>query len=209
MLAPLKLAHTYETVSAIKGSPQETTDLLSTLRGLPYRTRTVDSNKPSDLTNVIFLGTPGALARAFAAGAEKPAPFELGVEGGWLRFGDTVATTSLSLESRTTDIPSFNLFLRNRLHNGWAVGTSVTLNTWRHFSNEFSFDFQRGGYRLGASFSGFNGQNPAGYQEQTTGFLTNQFGYALLFNFRSREKRVRPYLTAGTAFQLLHHRCAV
>ena len=77
-------------------------------------------------------------------------------------------------------------------------------DTWQHFSNEFSFDFQRGGYRLGASFSGFNGQNPLGYQKETTGFLTNQFGYALLFNFRSREKRLRPYLAAGTAFQLLH-----
>ncbi len=138
------------------------------------------------------------------SGTERPELFELGVEGGWLRFGDTLASTNLSLESRTTDIPSFNLFLQNRLHNGWAVGTSVTLNTWRHFSNEFSFDFQRGRYRLGASFSGFNGQNAFGYQEETTGFLTNQFGYAVLYNFRSRGKRVRPYLAAGTAFQLLH-----
>ncbi len=138
------------------------------------------------------------------AHTERPALFELGVHGGWLRFGDSLAETSLSLESRSTDIPSFNLFLRNRVKNGWAVGTSITLNSWKHFSNEFSFDYQEGKYRLGASFSGFNGENPVGYEEQTTGFLTNQFGYALLFNLRSREKRVRPYVAAGTAFQLLH-----
>ncbi len=135
---------------------------------------------------------------------ERPALFELGVQGGWLRFGDSLAETNISLESRATDIPSFNLFLRNQLRNGWAVGTSVTLNSWRYFSNEFSFDYQRGKYRLGASFSGFNGQNPIGYQEQTTGFLTNQFGYAVLFNFRPRDKRFRPYLAVGPAFQLLH-----
>ncbi len=135
---------------------------------------------------------------------EKVALFELGVEGGWLRFGNTLDITKIGLVSNTPDIPSFNLLLQNRLHNGWAVGTTVTLNSWRYFSNEFSFDYQRGAYRLGASFSGFNGQEPIGYQEQTTGFLTNQFGYAFLYNFRAREKRFRPFLAAGLAFQLLH-----
>lgn len=137
-------------------------------------------------------------------GFEDAPLFELGVEGGWLRFGDNLAITNLDLESRTTDIPTFNLFLQNKLHNGWAIGTSVTLNSWRHFSNEFSFDYQRGSYRLGASFSGFNGQEPQAYEEETTGLLANQFGYALLFNFRSREKRLRPYVAGGVVFQLLH-----
>ncbi len=136
---------------------------------------------------------------------EEKAPFiELGVEGGWLRFGDTLSVTNIGLESRTPDIPSFTLLLQNRLHNGYAVGTTVTLNTWKYFSNEFSFDYQRGKYRLGASFSGFSGQAPLSYQEQTTGLLTNQFGYAFMANLRSRDKRFRPYVTAGLAFQLLH-----
>ncbi len=130
--------------------------------------------------------------------------FEIGLEGGWLRFGSTLAITDIALVSRTPDIPSFTLGFQNRLHNGWAAGTSVTLNSWRYFSNEFSFDYQRGKYRIGASFSGVPGEEPIGYQEETTGLLTNQFGYAFLFNLRPREKRFRPFVAAGLAFQLLH-----
>ena len=37
------------------------------VRDLPYRTRTKGSNKPSDLTNLIFIGDPGAVRRAFQA----------------------------------------------------------------------------------------------------------------------------------------------
>ncbi len=78
------------------------------------------------------------------------------------------------------------------------------MNSWRYFSNEFSFDYQRGKYRAAASFSGFNGQPPVPYQEETTGLLTNQFGYATLINLRPRDKRLRPYVAVGLAFQLLH-----
>jgi opacity protein-like surface antigen len=136
---------------------------------------------------------------------EEKAPFiELGVEGGWLRFGNTLDITNIGLRSNTPDVPSFTLLLQNQLHNGFAVGTSVTLNSWKYVSNEFSFDYQRGKYRLGAQFSGFNGVEPVGYQEETTGLLTNQFGYATLINLRSRDKRLRPYIAVGLAFQLLH-----
>ena len=136
---------------------------------------------------------------------EAKVPYiELAAEGGWLRFGNTLDVTAIGLQSYTPTVPSFNLSLQNRLHNGWAVGTSLTLNSWKYLSNEFSFDYQRGRYRLGASFSGFNGQQPLGYQEETTGLLTNQFGYALLVNLRARDKRFRPYVAAGLAFQLLH-----
>ncbi len=56
---------------------------------------------------------------------ETPSPLiELGVEGGWLRFGSTLAITKLGLESNSPGIPSFGLMLQNRLRNGWAVGTS-------------------------------------------------------------------------------------
>jgi opacity protein-like surface antigen len=142
---------------------------------------------------------------ANAGHTETRAPFiELGVEGGWLRFGGTLAITKISLQSYTPERPSFNMTFQNRLHNGWAVGTSVTLNSWRYFSNEFAFDYQRGSYRLGASFSGFPGQVPLGYAEETAGLLTNEFGYSLVANLRGREKRFRPYVAAGPAFQLLH-----
>jgi opacity protein-like surface antigen len=136
----------------------------------------------------------------------EPPLFELGIEGGWLRFGNTLDVTNIGVLSHSPEIPSFSLTLQNRLHNGWAVGTSVTLNSWRYFSNEFSFDYQRGKYRAAASFSGFTGpgSQPPGYEEESTGLLTNQFGYATLINLRPRNKRLRPYIAAGLAFQLLH-----
>ena len=149
--------------------------------------------------------TPAVPENPFHANQEERPPLiELGVQGGWLRFGSTLAVTQIGLESKSPEIPSFNLTLQNQLHNGWALGTSVTLNSWRYFSNEFAFDYQQGRYRLGASFSGFPGQEPVGYQEETTGLSTNQFGYAFVANFRPREKRFRPYIAAGPVFQLLH-----
>jgi opacity protein-like surface antigen len=149
---------------------------------------------------------PPSISEAFPrATSEGPPLFELGVEGGSLAFGNALGITTIGLESKTAAIPSFNLFAQNRLHNGWGIGTSVTLNSWKYLSNEFSFDYQRGTYRLGLSFSGIPGQQPPiGYQEQTTGLLTNQFGYALVINLRPREKRLRPFIAAGLAFQLLH-----
>jgi LssY C-terminus len=135
---------------------------------------------------------------------EKPALFELGLHGGWLRFGNTLDTTSISLQPKVPQLTPISLVFQNRLHNGGAVGSTVTLNSWRYFSNEFSFDYQRGGYRLGALFSGLPTGEPNGYQEQTTDLLVNQFGYAFVVNFRSRGSRLRPYIAAGSAFQLLH-----
>jgi opacity protein-like surface antigen len=135
---------------------------------------------------------------------EKPALFELGLHGGWLRFGSTLDITSISLQPKTPQFTPISLAFQNRLHNGWVVGTTVTLNSSRYFSNEFAFDYQRGQYRLAAVFSGLPAGQPNGYQEETTGLLTNQFGYAFVANLRSREHRFRPYIAAGPAFQLLH-----
>ena len=177
---------------SIAAAPEETDSELAAIiptRALPDRSHPA-APIPAD---------PG-----YISPEDKGPRIEIGVEGGWLRFGNTLDTTTIGLQSHIPDIPSFTLFVQNRLHNGWAAGTSVTLNSWKYFSNEFSFDYQRGRYRLGASFSGFNGVEPLGYQEETTGLLTNQFGYAFLANLRSRDKRFRPYVAAGLAFQLLH-----
>ena len=142
---------------------------------------------------------------ALASDEEKPALFEIGLAGGWLHFGNNLGVTSLSLEPKTPANQPINLLFANDVEDGWAAGTSVTLNSWRYFSNEFSFFYQRGKYRLGAVFIGLPEDiAPSGYQEESTGLLTNQFGYAFVFNLRPREKRFRPYLLAGPAFQLLH-----
>jgi hypothetical protein len=46
---------------------QQAVPFKSMLQDLPYRTRTQGTNKPSDVTNLVFVGTPGAVRRAFEA----------------------------------------------------------------------------------------------------------------------------------------------
>jgi len=130
--------------------------------------------------------------------------FELGVRGGWLGFGSNLSSTTIFLEPKTSANQPASLFFANRVQSGWSAGTSVTLNSWRWFSNEFSFDYQRGRYRLGAELVGLGDLAPTGYQEAGTGLAFNQFGYAFVANLRPRESRLRPYVAAGPVFQLLH-----
>ena len=48
-------------------TPAEREQLQSFVKTIPFRTRTKTSNKVSDLTNLIFIGSPDALDRAFTA----------------------------------------------------------------------------------------------------------------------------------------------
>ena len=51
----------------VTSNPEAGRELAGLVRTLPYRTMTQVSYKPSDLTNLIFLGNPDALKRAFRA----------------------------------------------------------------------------------------------------------------------------------------------
>ena len=162
-----------------------------------------NNGRPRPSTPPVF--DPSSEMAAAKQDQDKPPLFEIGLAGGWLHFSGNLAVTSLSLQPRTPENQPISLLFGNQVEDGWAAGTAVTLNSWRYFSNEFSFFYQRGKYRLGAIFVGLPPDvDPGGYQEETTGLLTNQFGYAFVFNLRPREKRFRPYVLAGPAFQLLH-----
>ena len=147
--------------------------------------------------------TPANEALAYPSPESGPL-FELGVHGGWLGFGSNLSSTTIFLDPKSSANQPLTLFFANRVRSGWEAGTSVTLNSWRWFSNEFSFDYQRGRYRLGAEFIGSGDLGPTGYQEGGTGLAINQFGYGFVANLRPRESRFRPYVAAGPAFQLLH-----
>jgi opacity protein-like surface antigen len=135
-----------------------------------------------------------------------PSRFEIGLQGGGLRYGsDTLDQTRILLTPLMPNLPLIDVTVQNRLYNGWAAGTSLTLNTYRYFSSEFAFTYQHGKYRLGGSaFTGVPGNYRSEYQEQTTGLLTRQFQYNLLLNLRPREKRLRPYVAAGPVLQLIN-----
>lgn len=68
LLSPLTVRQTYSpSIGPIQATSADQRALETLLRTLPYRTMTANSNKPSDLTNLLFLGTPAALQRAFRA----------------------------------------------------------------------------------------------------------------------------------------------
>jgi LssY C-terminus/Outer membrane protein beta-barrel domain len=54
-------------VPSLSLSGQQADQFNAMVQNLPYRTRTKGSNKPSDLTNLIFIGSPEAVHRAFTA----------------------------------------------------------------------------------------------------------------------------------------------
>jgi opacity protein-like surface antigen len=132
--------------------------------------------------------------------------FEIGLQGGWLRFGsNTLDLTKLDLEPKTPEYPLIIVGIQNRLHNGFTASTTLTLNSFKYFSNEFGYSYQRGAYRLGASFYGGLPNNiQAGYEEETAGLLSRQFEYGFVTNLRPRQKRFRPYVAVGPVFQLFN-----
>lgn len=73
LTAPIEIqAEKMTPVPPIAGTPAETKQLGSMVRKMPFRTYTEGSNVPSDLTNLMFIGSAGAIERAFEAGGWEP-----------------------------------------------------------------------------------------------------------------------------------------
>ena len=71
---PLITAQKYEPrVPRLVPSGEQATELAAMVKSLDFRTRTETTHKPSDLTNLVFIGKPDALRRAFDAAGWEPA----------------------------------------------------------------------------------------------------------------------------------------
>lgn len=105
---------------AITTSKQERAELHALVERLPNRTRREGDGKKSDLTNLIFIGKPEAIERAFAA-------------AGWVQSLETTASTryrSLRAFAETQpfqEAPMSELLLENEPA---AMTLSKTLNTF-------------------------------------------------------------------------------
>lgn len=67
-VAPLITSTFYpSTIPTLVPTEEERAELVQFVRGLSFRTKTKGTNKPSDLTNLLFLGSPEGLQRAFKA----------------------------------------------------------------------------------------------------------------------------------------------
>lgn len=150
--------------------------------------------------------TPGPAEEA----AEKshrwdPPRYEIGVQGGYLRY-PTIRTEGIGIFASPVDPnsldPSFLIGLFDEVDGGWSAGIVFTANTWRWISNEFSYNYQRGKYRMGVFVLNTADIDPI-QETQTVGLATRQFEYNILFNARPRESRWRPYVAVGPALQLI------
>jgi opacity protein-like surface antigen len=97
--------------------------------------------------------------------------------------------------------------LGNSLQNGWNLGASVTIDSQKYFSQEFSYNRSFSTFKMGLSVVD-NDTTSATVQSAfafaTSGLLTSQIAYNLLIHARPKTSRLRPYFAAGPALQLMH-----
>jgi hypothetical protein len=137
----------------------------------------------------------------------NPPSVEFGVRGGFLGYygGNGGAAAYVLTGPNPDDILA--LVLANSLHNGWTIGGTVTLNPRKYFSHEFSYDHFFTEFNLGLGIVGHDSttqQEIALVVFDPSTLHTSQFTYNLLYNFRPKNSRLRPYIAAGPSLQLMH-----
>jgi opacity protein-like surface antigen len=138
-----------------------------------------------------------------------PPRYEFAIEGGYLHMRETfLSTVGIVLSSRKPGDPLYELDIYDEVGDGWTVGGTVTVNSWRHFSNEFSYFRQQGKYSLLPELYIDGSDLPTvdenmNLDSERVGFVTRQFEYNLLAHLRPPTSRWRPYLAVGPTFQLI------
>jgi hypothetical protein len=98
-----------------------------------------------------------------------------------------IYTSSGSTESFSFD---------NRLDGRWTIATRGTLNSGDRWSHEFGYEYNR----VALTF--------IVHEDRSLSFSEpaeiRRFNYNLLFHFRKRSSRIRPYIDAGPVLQLMN-----
>jgi hypothetical protein len=95
-----------------------------------------------------------------------------------------------------------------RLMAAGPAGVSLTANSWRWFSSEFAYQYQRGTYALASlTFGGTADVNP-NLILQEVGLAVRQFEYNLLVHGRLPKSKWRPCAAIGPALQMFSLRDA-
>jgi hypothetical protein len=140
-----------------------------------------------------------------------PPRYEFALEGGYMHMRENYLTTvAVFYESSVITDPYYELYLTDVVDDGWAAGGTVTLNSWSHFSSEFSYFREQIKYELQQyNYTAVLNSAGTGYDEDESleadriGLVTRQFEYNLLFHARPPRSRWRPYGALGPAFQLI------
>ena len=123
---PVITSKTYPpSVPHMELSAQRQSDFNAMVKALPYRTKTQGTNRVSDITNLIFVGKPEALQRAFAA-------------AGWVPSDQLTAATTfqtvktLAGNQKYTQAPMSTLLLNDRQPLFTLSKTTNTFSSRHH-----------------------------------------------------------------------------
>jgi opacity protein-like surface antigen len=141
------------------------------------------------------------------AGAWTPPSVEFGLRSGFHGYygGNGGAVAYVLTDVNPNDVLA--LVLGNSLHDGWELGGTVTLNPQKYLSHEFSYDHAFTEFNLGLAVVGNDSTSQQEISQivfDQSGLHTSQFTYNLLFNFRPKASRLRPYLAVGPSLSLMH-----
>lgn len=129
-----------------------------------------------------------------------PPRVEIGLQGGYLRY-PTIRNEVVLLTANPDDGDPNKIYqtlLADEFDGGWTAGIQVTLNSWKWFSNQFVYSYSRGKFQ----FLGLFTKPDTLVIQGSSGLVTRQFEYSLMFNLRPPTSRWRPYVTAGPALVL-------
>jgi len=150
-----------------------------------------------------------ALKRAKEDHKWDPPKYEFALQGGYVHMRSSYLSAVGVLEtSSVATNPAYFLLLADNVGDGWAAGGSVTINSWKHFSNEFSYFRQQVKYELGAIAATLPPDvdtvlDDSDLDTERIGLVTRQFEYNLLIHATAPTSRWRPYLAVGPVLQLV------
>lgn len=132
---------------------------------------------------------------------------ELNIQTGWAGYaggnGGAIGYFFQSPDLRHTLL----VVIGNKFEPGWSLGGSVTLDSQKYFSHEFSYNHSFTTEKFGLSVIG-NDTTTASqinlFAFSETGLQTSQFAYDFLVNAKPKTSRWRPYVALGPALQLMH-----
>jgi LssY C-terminus len=87
----------------------------------------------------------------------------------------------------------------NRLHTGWAIAVNARLNSWKYFSNEFGYAYNKAALTV-TGVSSIPGIDITTLYDDGQ---IRQYSYNFIANATPNGKRFRPYAAVGPVFQLI------
>jgi opacity protein-like surface antigen len=143
-----------------------------------------------------------------AADRWRPPTVEIGFRASWLGYsGGNGGGIGFILDSISPPGDQVVIALGNTMHNGWNLGGSVTLDSQKYFSQEFSYNYSFTTFHMGLTAvdnDTTSGTVQNAFAFANSGLRTSQVSYNLLIDMRPKTSRLRPYIAVGPALQLMH-----